>query len=255
MPVATEDVFRVEDLRIRAGKKELLKGVSLSLKHNEILSAIGPSGSGKTTFLRCLNRLTDLEEGLTIEGKVFFGGNNIFDPGTDPIALRRKVGMVFAVPMPLPMSIRDNMMLPLRLQSSLVEEDADGRIETCLRAAFLWDEVKDRLSLTATSLSGGQQQRLCLARSLMIRPDVLLLDEPCSGLDPISTAKIEEALQRLKKDMSVVLVTNNVKQASRTSDRTAFLLMGELVELGETGQIFTNPRDSRTGDYVSGRFG
>ena len=249
------DLIQIENLSVRAGAAELLKGVSLSVKRNEILAVIGPAGSGKTTLLRVLNRLTDFEGELRIEGRVIFDGQDVFDRELDPAVLRRRVSMVFAVPTPLPMSVRDNLMLGLLFQGGRRTSEDEARMEESLEAAFLWDEVKDRLSLPATDLSGGQQQRLCLARSLMVRPDALLLDEPCSGLDPISTAKIEEALQRLKKRVSVVLVTNNVKQASRTSDRTAFLLMGDLVELGRTEDLFTNPKDSRTADYVSGRFG
>jgi phosphate transport system ATP-binding protein len=181
-------------------------------------------------------------------------GRDILDPSYDVTGLRRQVSMVFAEPTPLPMSIRDNLLLGLKFKKAK-DADREALIEKCLRAAFLWEEVKDRLSLSGLSLSGGQQQRLCLARSLMLSPEVLLLDEPCSGLDPISTAKIEEALQELKKSMAVVLVTNNVKQASRTSDRTAFLLSGELIETGATATLFTNPTDTRTSDYVSGRFG
>ncbi len=251
---AVREKMRVEDLRVEGPGGPILKGLTLSLLENEILAVIGPAGSGKTTFLRCLNRLVDLDEGLKVQGRVLLDGSDVLDPLQDLASLRRRIGAVFAVPTPLPMSIRDNLCLGLRFQKSL-PPDVDERIEKSLRAAFLWDEVKDRLNESGQKLSGGQQQRLCLARSLMARPEALLLDEPCSGLDPISTAKIEEALQGLKKDMSIVLVTNNVKQASRTSDRTAFLLMGELVEAGETAQIFTNPRDSRTADYVSGRFG
>ncbi len=250
---ALEEKIRARDITVRAGPKKLLDEICLSLVHNEILAVIGPAGSGKTTFLRCLNRLTDLEDGLTVSGELFLDADDILSPKTDVAALRRRVSMVFATPTPLPMSIADNLKLGLRFQGH--PADGDLRIEESLRAAFLWDEVKDRLGLSALALSGGQQQRLCLARSLMLRPEVLLLDEPCSGLDPISTAKIEEALQGLKKSMSIVLVTNNVKQASRTSDRTAFLLMGRLVELAETGQLFTSPREQKTADYVSGRFG
>jgi phosphate transport system ATP-binding protein len=250
---AIKEKIRARDLRIRAGDKVLLEEVCLSLMRNEILAIIGPAGSGKTTFLRCLNRLTDLEDGLTITGELLLDEDNILDPGVDVAAIRRRVSMVFATPTPLPMSIADNLRLGLRFQNK--SADFEQRLEESLRASFLWEEVKDRLNLSALALSGGQQQRLCLARSLMLRPEVLLLDEPCSGLDPISTAKIEEAMQGLKKVMSIVLVTNNVKQASRTSDRTAFLLMGELVELAETGQLFTNPKEQRTADYVSGRFG
>ncbi|MBL8023460.1 MAG: phosphate ABC transporter ATP-binding protein [Elusimicrobia bacterium] len=250
---ALKEKIRARQIRITAGDKALLEDVSLSLIQNEILAIIGPAGSGKTTFLRCLNRLTDLEDGLTISGELLLDDDNILAPGIDVSAIRRRVSMVFATPTPLPMSIADNLRLGLRFQNK--SADFEQRLEESLRASFLWDEVKDRLNLSALALSGGQQQRLCLARSLMLHPEVLLLDEPCSGLDPISTAKIEEAMQGLKKVMSIVLVTNNVKQASRTSDRTAFLLMGELVELSETGQLFTNPKEQRTADYVSGRFG
>jgi phosphate transport system ATP-binding protein len=251
----TQDKIRVEALRVSTAKAVLLNGMSLSIPAHEILAVIGPAGSGKTTLLRCLNRLIDLEPELKVEGRVWMDGQDIRAGGADVSGLRRKVSMVFAVPTPLPMSIRDNLLLGLRFQPKAGAETAADGIERSLRAAFLWEEVKDRLGESALKLSGGQQQRLCLARSLMARPEVLLLDEPCSGLDPISTAKIEEALQGLKKDMTIVLVTNNVKQASRSSDRTAFLLMGELVETGSTAQIFTNPEDSRTADYVSGRFG
>ncbi len=253
---AIREKIRVENLSVRAGKEPILKNVSLSVRENEILAAIGPAGSGKTTFLRCLNRMTDLEEGLTVEGKIFLGDEDIFRSAANVTSLRRRVGTVFAVPTPLPMTIKENLSLGLRFQGATA---GDARlmedIERSLRAAFLWDEVKDRLNESALKLSGGQQQRLCLARSLMVRPEVLLLDEPCSGLDPISTAKIEEAMQGLKSEMTIILVTNNVKQASRSSDRTAFLLMGELIELDETSHLFTSPKDTRTSDYVSGRFG
>lgn len=250
---ALEEKIRARDITVRAGEKVLLDNVCLSLLRNEILAVIGPAGSGKTTFLRCLNRLTDLEDGLAVTGELLLDADDILSPATDVAALRRRVSMVFATPTPLPMSIEDNLKLGLRFQGK--HADTAQRLEESLRASFLWDEVKDRLGLSALALSGGQQQRLCLARSLMLRPEVLLLDEPCSGLDPISTAKIEEAMQGLKKDMSIVLVTNNVKQASRTSDRTAFLLMGQLVEMAETGQLFTSPKEQKTADYVSGRFG
>lgn len=250
--VGAAEKIRARNLTVRAGKSVLLNDLALDVTQNEILAIIGPAGSGKTTFLRCLNRLTDLEDGLQVSGEVLLDDRDILDPATDVAALRRRVSMVFAVPTPLPMSIEDNLRLGLRFQGAVAPGD---RVEESLRAAFLWDEVKDRLGLSALALSGGQQQRLCLARSLMLAPEVLLLDEPCSGLDPISTAKIEEALKGLKEKMSIVLVTNNVKQASRTSDRTAFLLMGELIEEGETGQVFTSPKIQRTADYVSGRFG
>ncbi|MBK6879615.1 MAG: phosphate ABC transporter ATP-binding protein [Elusimicrobia bacterium] len=244
--------IRVRNLTVRAGGKTLLNDVSLDVSQNEILAIIGPAGGGKTTLLRCLNRLTDLEDNLEVRGEILLDDRDLLDPKTDVASLRRRISMMFAVPTPLPMSIEDNLRLGLRFQGA---QTPRGRVEESLRAAFLWDEVKDRLGASALELSGGQQQRLCLARSLMLAPDILLLDEPCSGLDPISTAKIEEALKGLKEKMSIVLVTNNVKQASRTSDRTAFLLMGQLIEEGETGQIFTSPKEQRTADYVSGRFG
>jgi phosphate transport system ATP-binding protein len=252
---ATAVKMEVESLRVRAGALEIIKGASLDIRAREILALIGPAGSGKTTLLRALNRLTDLEPGLEITGRILMDGRDILDPSQDVSDLRRRVSMVFAVPTPLPMSVRDNLLIGLKFNRKSSPADTEALMERCLRAAFLWDEVKDRLSLPGNSLSGGQQQRLCLARSLMLSPEVLLLDEPCSGLDPISTAKIEEALQDLKNRMSVVLVTNNVKQASRTSDRTAFLLMGDMVEIGPTDVLFTNPSDQRTSDYVSGRFG
>jgi phosphate transport system ATP-binding protein len=230
-----------------------LEDVSLQVAPNEILGVIGPAGGGKTTLLRSLNRMNDFEPRFRWTGDVLFHGVDLYRQPVDVAVLRRKMGMVFAVPVPLPGSILENLELGPRLDGR--SGGLDGRIETCLKAAYLWDEVKDRLNLAAQSLSGGQQQRLCLARSLMLQPDVLLLDEPCSGLDPISTAKIEEALQALKKDLTVILVTNNVMQASRVADRTAFFLQGKLIEWGPTQQIFVNPREKLTQDYISGRFG
>jgi phosphate transport system ATP-binding protein len=230
-----------------------LRDVSIGILPNEILGAIGPAGGGKSTFLRSLNRMNDLDPAFRCEGEVRFKGIDLYREKVDVAVLRRKLGMVFAVPVPLPGSIFRNLALGPRLTG--VGKDLHGRVERCLKAAYLWEEVKDRLELPAFSLSGGQQQRLCLARTLMLDPEVLLLDEPCSGLDPISTAKIEEALQELKKVMSVVLVTNNVMQASRCADRTAFFLQGRLVECGPTRQVFVNPREKMTHDYISGRFG
>jgi phosphate transport system ATP-binding protein len=230
-----------------------LQEVTLQVPPNEILGVIGPAGGGKTTLLRSLNRMNDFEPRFRCQGDVLYHGVDLYRQPVDVAVLRRKMGMVFAVPVPLPGSILQNLVLGPRLDGR--GSGLDGRIETCLKAAYLWDEVKDRLDLAAQSLSGGQQQRLCLARSLMLQPDVLLLDEPCSGLDPISTAKIEEALQLLKKDLTVVLVTNNVMQASRVADRTAFFLQGKLVDWGPTKQIFVNPREKLTHDYISGRFG
>jgi len=235
------------------GEAPALQDVSLDVQSHEILGIIGPAGGGKTTLLRSLNRMNDFDPRFRCDGAIQFQGVDLYRQPVDVAVLRRKMGMVFAVPVPLPGSIIENLELGPRLDGR--RERLDDRIETCLKAAYLWDEVKDRLNLAAQSLSGGQQQRLCLARSLMLQPDVLLLDEPCSGLDPISTAKIEEALQILKKDLTVVLVTNNVMQASRVADRTAFFLQGKLVEVGPTQQIFVNPREKLTHDYISGRFG
>ena len=230
-----------------------LQQVTLDVRPNEILGVIGPAGGGKTTLLRSLNRMNDFEPSFRCEGQVKFRGTDLYRQPVDVAVLRRRMGMVFAVPCPLPGSILQNLELGPMLDGR--RGGQDERIETCLKAAYLWDEVKDRLTLSGQALSGGQQQRLCLARTLMLQPDVLLLDEPCSGLDPISTAKIEEALQLLKKELTVILVTNNVMQASRVADRTAFFLQGKLVEVGPTQQIFVNPREKLTHDYISGRFG
>lgn len=251
--MAGELGIRTEKLRVANAQGELLKGIDLAVSRGEILSIIGPAGAGKTTFLRCLNRLVDLNPELRVSGQVYLDGWPVYEKDVDIALLRRKVGMVFSVPVPLPMSIWENMIFGLTISGS--KDRLAEKVEKALRSAFLWDEVKDRLSLRATNLSGGQQQRLCLARSVILGPDVLLLDEPCSGLDPISTAKIEEALQELKKSFAVVLVTNNVKQASRASDRTAFFLFGEMIEEQPTEDLFTTPKDPRTNDYISGSFG
>lgn len=248
-------IVEARDFGVTIGGKPVLRGVNLAVKRNEILGIIGPAGSGKTTFLRCINRLGDLEPSLATSGTLSIGGTDVFAPGTDVAALRRRAGMVFAVPNPLPRSIYENIAFGPKLAGIRSREKLDEIVERTLRSSVLWDEVKDRLHTSGTKLSGGQQQRLCLARTLALEPQVLLLDEPCSGLDPISTAKIEEAMQELKKQLTVVLVTNNVKQAARASDRTAFFLMGEMVEVGDTGDVFTHPRDRRTNDYISGRFG
>lgn len=248
-------ILEARGFGVTLGGASVLRGVDLSLNTNEILSIIGPAGSGKTTFLRCINRLSDLVPGTEISGTLALEGRDIFAPGTDVAALRRRAGMVFAVPNPLPRSIYENIAFGPKLTGIRSRERLDEIVERTLRASVLWEEVKDRLHTSGTKLSGGQQQRLCLARTLALEPQLLLLDEPCSGLDPISTAKIEEALQDLKESLTVVLVTNNVKQAARASDRTAFFLMGEMVEVGQTGEVFTHPRDKRTNDYISGRFG
>ncbi len=259
----------VKGLRVSFGKEEALRGVSLDVAANRILGVIGPAGSAKTTFLRALDRMNELKVGCRTEGSVLLDGEDIYLPSCDPVALRKRVGMVFAMPMPLPMSVYDNVAYGPRLRqgrrranreairepSPSAKVDLDELVETSLKAAFLWDEVKDRLDGSGLKLSGGQQQRLCLARTLAMRPELILLDEPCSGLDPISTARIEEALSVLKERYTIVLVTNNTKQASRVADETAFFLMGELIETGPTAGIFLNPSDRRTEDYVMGRFG
>lgn len=233
----------------------VLTKINLQIFPCERLAIIGPAGSGKTTFLRSLNRLNDLEAAFSHTGRILLDGRELHRPDADLAELRRRVGMVYAVPIPLPWSIHDNLTYGPRLAGVRNKARLDEIVEASLKAAFLWDEVKDRLRMPATNLSGGQQQRMCLARVLALEPEVLLLDEPCSGLDPISTARIEEALAVLKAKYSIVLVTNNTKQAARATDRTAFFLMGELIEAGPTGQVFTNPSHHRTRDYITGHFG
>jgi phosphate transport system ATP-binding protein len=247
--------FSIQELSTYYGTVQALRSLSMDVAPNRILGIIGPSGSGKTSFLRTLNRLNDLLPDFRADGRVLLDGSDIYAPGTDSVQLRRRVGMVFAMPVPLPMSIYENVVYGPRLTGIRDYQRLGEIVEKSLRAAFLWDEVKDRLNLSALRLSGGQQQRLCLARTLALHPDVILLDEPSSGLDPISTARIEEALVELKSAYTIILVTNNTKQASRVADETAFFLMGELIEIGPTEKIFTAPKDSRTEDYVTGRFG
>jgi phosphate transport system ATP-binding protein len=246
----------VRDFHVFHERAEALRGISLDVQANRILGIIGPSGAGKTTFLRALNRLNDLVPGMQVEGRVLLDGEDIYAPAFDVVSLRKRVGMLFALPVALPMSIYENVVYGPRLSGIRSRSRLDEIVERSLKAAFIWDEVKDRLRMSGLRLSGGQQQRLCLARVLaMEEMEVILLDEPCSGLDPISTAKIEEALTILKARYTIVLVTNNTKQAARVADETAFFLNGEMVEHGNTEQIFTVPRDVRTNDYVTGRFG
>jgi len=234
---------------------ESLRDVSMGIPANEITVLFGPAGGGKSTLLRCLNRLNDLTEVRVSTGKILIDGENILDPKTDVIALRRKVGMVFARPVVLPMSIRSNLTYGLELAGETRRSRLDEAVERSLRLAAIWDEVKDRLDEPAIALSGGQQQRVCLARVLALQPEVILLDEPTSGLDPISTGKVEAALQELKKDYTIILVPHSVQQAGRTADHAAFFLQGELVEYRPGREIFTTPKDKRTEDYVTGRFG
>lgn len=248
-------MLSLRNLSVRYHGFPAVRGVSLDIRRGEILGVIGPARSGKTTLLRCLNRLDDRLAGLSVEGEIRFHDRNILAAGEDLSLLRRSVGMVFATPVPLPGSIFDNVAMGLGFRGMTDRAAVAARVEAALTAAFLWDEVKDRLEASAFTLSGGQSQRLCLARTLALEPDVLLLDEPCSALDPISTAKIEEALKLLKAERTIVLVTNVVAQAARVSDRTAMMLMGDLVECDATATIFTNPKDRRTEDYITGRYG
>ncbi|MCC6489969.1 MAG: phosphate ABC transporter ATP-binding protein [Candidatus Hydrogenedentes bacterium] len=246
---------RVRNLTVRFAGKETLRNLSLDIYPNERLAIIGPASSGKTTFLRCLNRLNDLQHTFSHTGEILLDGKDVYDPDVDLARLRRRMGMVYAVPEPLPWTIYENLVFGARLAGIRDKDDLNERVERSLKSAYLWEETKDRLHQPAHNLSGGQQQRLCLARVLALKPEVLLLDEPCSGLDPISTAKIEDALVELTASLSIVLVTNNTKQASRVSDRTAFFLMGELIEVGPTQQIFTTPAHERTDAYITGQFG
>lgn len=248
--------FEVENLKAWYGEKQVLMDVSVALPSQGVTAIIGPSGCGKSTFIRCLNRMHELVVGARMEGQIRLGGDDILAPTVDPVLLRRRVGMVFQRPNPFPtMSIRQNVLSGLTLTGRLKRSEADGIVEKALGDAALWDEVKDRLDTPGGGLSGGQQQRLCIARCLAVEPDVLLMDEPCSALDPIATARIEELIAQLRERLTVVIVTHNMQQAARVSDRTAFFLMGELVELNETNTLFTQPEDQRTEDYITGRFG
>ena len=234
---------------------ESLRDVSLDIRQNAVTVLFGPAGGGKSTLLRCLNRLNDLTEVRSSAGRILIDGENILDQKTDVIALRRKVGMVFARPVPLPMSIRENVTYGMELAGEKRRVKLDEAVERSLKLAAIWDEVKDRLDAPAIALSGGQQQRVCLARVLALQPEIILLDEPTSGLDPISTGKVEAALQELKKDYTIILVPHSVQQAGRTADYAAFFLQGELVEYGEGKSIFTAPKEKKTEDYITGRFG
>jgi phosphate transport system ATP-binding protein len=245
--------FSVKDLNIWFGSVHALKQVSFGIQANEILSVIGPSNSGKTTFLRMLNRLNDLNQNFKMTGVIKLEQEDIKNIDTE--LLRKRVGMVFALPLPLPLSIFDNVAYGVRMHGEKNKKILVKIVEESLKEAYLWEEVKDRLSESAFKLSGGQQQRLCIARTLAVQPEVILFDEPCSGLDPISTAKVEDAMVKLKEKYTIVLVTNNVKQAARVGDMTAFFLSGELIELDKTDKIFTAPLDKRTDGYIRGKFG
>lgn len=243
----------VINLNIWFGNIYAIENLNIQVFKNEILTIIGPANSGKTTFLRMLNRLNELESNFKMEGLIKLDENNIMEMSQEE--LRSKVGMVFALPTPLPLSIFDNVVYGLKIKGIRNRKKLEELAEIALKEAYLWDEVKDRLHTQAVKLSGGQQQRLCIARVLAIRPEVILFDEPCSGLDPISTAKVEEAMLKLKKDYTIILVTNNVKQAARIGDRTAFFLNGKLIEVDKTEKIFTSPSNPKTDDYIRGKFG
>jgi len=245
--------FSIKGLDIWFDSVRALSNVTIEIVAREILSVIGPSNSGKTTFLRMLNRLNELSPNFRMSGRVEFKGQDIND--IDAQVLRKKVGMVFALPLPLPLSVFDNVRYGLKIHGIKNKKQQEEIVVQVLKQAYLWEEVKDRLDESAFKLSGGQQQRLCIARSLAVEPDVILFDEPCSGLDPISTAKVEEAMLELKSDYTIILVTNNVKQAARVGDKTAFFLSGELIEMDKTDKIFTVPSDKRTDDYIRGKFG
>lgn len=248
-------VISVQDLCLWYGEHQALKNVSIEIPEKSITALIGPSGCGKSTFLKTLNRMNDLIPGVKITGSVEYKGENIFDPAMDVNELRRQVGMVFQKPNPFPMSIYDNIAYGPRTHGIRSKAKLDDIVERSLRGAAIWDEVKDRLKKNALGLSGGQQQRLCIARALAVEPDVLLMDEPTSALDPISTSKIEDLAMQLKEKYTIVIVTHNMQQAVRISDSTAFFLLGELVEYGNSEQLFSNPCDRRTEDYITGRFG
>ncbi len=248
-------VIQSKDLELYYGNFKALKGITMDIPEKQITALIGPSGCGKSTFLKTLNRMQDLVPGVRITGEALYRGQNILDPKLDVTALRRNIGMVFQKANPFPMSIYDNITYGPKLHGSHTKAELDEIVERSLRGAALWDEVKDRLKKSALGLSGGQQQRLCIARALAVNPDVLLMDEPTSALDPASTMKVEELMDSLRQNYTVVIVTHNMQQAARISDQCAFFLVGELIEMGETGQIFGHPRDKRTEDYISGRFG
>ena len=250
-----ETCIEVRDLNLFYSEKQALKDISLAIPSRQVTAFIGPSGCGKSTLLRCFNRMNDLVDGVRIEGKIWLDKEDINAPEIDVSLLRRRVGMVFQRPNPFPKSVYENVAYGLRLEGRRNRTDLDERVEWALKSAALWDEVKDRLKDSALGLSGGQQQRLVIARAIAIKPEVVLLDEPASALDPISSLKIEELIRQLKSDYTIVIVTHNMQQAARVSDHTAFLYLGELIEFGNTDQVFTNPGNRRTEDYITGRYG
>lgn len=256
VPVSSHVKMVARGVDVFYGTKQALFGVDLDIRDNSVTSLIGPSGCGKSTFLRCLNRMNDVIDGCRVEGKIELGGQNIYAPNVDPVLLRARVGMVFQKPNPFPKSIYENVAYGPRIHGlATARNDLDQIVETSLRKAAIWDEVKDRLHEPGTGLSGGQQQRLCIARAIAVSPEVILMDEPCSALDPIATARVEELIDELREGYTIVIVTHSMQQAARVSQRTAFFHLGNLVEEGETDHIFTNPKEKRTQDYITGRFG
>jgi phosphate transport system ATP-binding protein len=254
--LAYQSKIETKDLKASFGSNQVLKGIDLLVPENKITAIMGPSGCGKTTFIRCLNRLHELTPGATVEGVAMLDGEDIYGQGVDPVAIRRRIGMVFQKPNPFPtMSIYGNVAAGLSLNGVKDKKVLDHAVEESLRGAYLWDEVRDKLKASGASLSGGQQQRLCIARALAVQPEVLLMDEPCSALDPTATAKIEELVTILKKDYTILLVTHNMQQASRVADYTAFFYLGKLVEFGETADIFEKPKEELTERYITGKFG
>ncbi len=253
--MADTDIIEAEDLSLYYGRIRALKNINMGIGANSITAIIGPSGCGKSTFLRCLNRMNDLIPGASVTGRLTFKGKNIYDPDVDVVALRKQIGMVFQKPNPFPMSIYDNVAYGPRIHGTRDRQELDRIVEHSLRQAALWDELKDRLRDSALSISGGQQQRLCIARCLAVEPEVILMDEPASALDPIATSKIEDLMRTLKEKYTIVIVTHNMQQAARVSDRTAFFLMGELIEYDNTRKLFETPSHKRTEDYITGRFG
>lgn len=249
------DAFTVKDMELYYGSSHALKNVNLNIASGEITAFIGPSGCGKSTFLKSLNRMNDLVEGCRITGDIRLMGEDIYDKNMDVSVLRRRVGMVFQKPNPFPMSVYDNIAYGPRTHGVKKKAELDEIVEKSLRDAAIWDELKDRLKKSALGLSGGQQQRLCIARALAVKPEVILMDEPTSALDPISTSKIEDLVMDIKKEYTIVMVTHNMQQAVRVSDTTVFFLLGEIIESGATGQMFSVPKDKRTEDYITGRFG
>lgn len=247
--------MRISDLDFYYGTFQALKDINLTIKENKVTALIGPSGCGKSTFLRILNRMNDLIEGSRVEGEILLDGKDIYSKDMDVVELRKKVGMVFQQPNPFPKTIYDNVAYGPRVHGLRNKDELDRLVEESLKGAALWNDVKDRLHESGLSISGGQQQRLCIARALAVKPEVLLMDEPASALDPVATAKIEELINILKRDYTIVIVTHSMQQAARVSDNTAFFLMGEVVEYDKTEKIFENPSDQRTEDYITGRFG